>query len=182
MNIFWFAPGTRGRKVARPTPRPRSSVLGAIVFLLGIRALKKRMGWLLLPELLIAVIGSAFIVAALGLDKQGVKVVGAIPHALPTFAWPQLSLGRFRTPVGERAGHCLLGPARSAGHGKKSCLSNRTGFQPESALPQHRTGQCRRQPLSLYSGFGIAHALGDQPPGRCSHPMVRDLFRGGRGV
>jgi SulP family sulfate permease len=67
--------------------------LGSIVFLLGMRAFKKRMGWLLLPELLITVIGSAFIVAALGLDKQGVKVVGAIPHALPTFAWPQLSLG-----------------------------------------------------------------------------------------
>ena len=67
--------------------------IGAVVFLLGLRALKKRMGWLLLPELLITVIVSALIVAVLGLDHQGVQVVGAIPDKLPTLAWPHLPLG-----------------------------------------------------------------------------------------
>jgi SulP family sulfate permease len=67
--------------------------LGAIALLLGLRALKKRLGWPLVPELLITVIASAFVVAALGLDKQGVRVVGSIPSTLPTFAWPRVPLG-----------------------------------------------------------------------------------------
>ena len=33
---------------------------------------------------------SAFIVAVLRLDQQGVEVVGAIPDRLPTFAWPHV--------------------------------------------------------------------------------------------
>ena len=77
------------------SPRTATTLIGigSIVFLLGTRALKKRMGWMLVPELLITVIVSAFIVAALGLDHQGVQVVGAIPDKLPSFAWPQVPLG-----------------------------------------------------------------------------------------
>jgi SulP family sulfate permease len=67
--------------------------LGAIALVLGLRVLKRRLDWPLVPELLLAVIASAFVVAALGLDKQGVQVVGAIPNALPTFAWPLLPSG-----------------------------------------------------------------------------------------
>jgi SulP family sulfate permease len=67
--------------------------VGAIACLLGLRAIKKRFNWPLLPELLITVVASAYAVAAMGLDKQGVAVVGAIPTALPTFAWPTLPLG-----------------------------------------------------------------------------------------
>jgi SulP family sulfate permease len=74
------------------TPHSATTLIGigAIVFLLGLRALKKKLGWLLLPELLITVMASAFIVAVMHLDQQGVAVVGAIPSKLPTFAWPQL--------------------------------------------------------------------------------------------
>ena len=64
--------------------------IGAIVFLLGLRAIKKRIGWPLLPELLITVVAAAFVVAVLRLDQQGVKVVGAIPNMLPSFAWPKV--------------------------------------------------------------------------------------------
>ena len=66
--------------------------LGAMVAVLGLRALKKRLGWLLLPELLLTVIASALVVAAMGLDKQGVRVVGVIPDKLPSFAWPEIPL------------------------------------------------------------------------------------------
>jgi SulP family sulfate permease len=38
-----------------------------------------------------AVIISILLVSNLGLDQQGVKVVGYIPSGLPTLAWPQLS-------------------------------------------------------------------------------------------
>jgi SulP family sulfate permease len=64
--------------------------IGAMVFLLALRAMKKRLGWLLLPELLVTVIVAAFLVAVLRIDQQGVQVVGAIPSVLPSFAWPKL--------------------------------------------------------------------------------------------
>ena len=38
-----------------------------------------------------AVIISILLVTKLGLDQQGVNVVGDIPSGLPTLAWPQLS-------------------------------------------------------------------------------------------
>ena len=64
--------------------------IGAMVFLLALRAMKRRLGWLFLPELLVTVIVAAFLVAVLRLDQQGVQVVGAIPSVLPSFAWPKL--------------------------------------------------------------------------------------------
>jgi SulP family sulfate permease len=70
---------------------------GAIGLVLLLRWLKKRLGWQLLPELLLVVISAAWVVAKLGLDKQGVKVVGEIPPSLPSFAWPSFELAQLRT-------------------------------------------------------------------------------------
>jgi len=70
--------------------------LGSIAFVLGLRWFKLRLGWLLLPEFLIAVGLSALLVWAFGLDGRGVPVVGQIPQALPTFALPEVHLSGVR--------------------------------------------------------------------------------------
>jgi SulP family sulfate permease len=71
--------------------------LGSIVLVLAIRWLKERVGWRLLPDLLLVVIVMAGIVAAFDLDQRGVRVVGEIPARLPTFDVPVLDLGLIRT-------------------------------------------------------------------------------------
>lgn len=70
--------------------------VGAMVMVLGLRALKKKLGWPLLPELLLTVIAAAYLVGKLHLDRQGVAVVGAIPGRLPGFAWPELPVEHLR--------------------------------------------------------------------------------------
>jgi SulP family sulfate permease len=70
--------------------------LGSIVFVLFMRAAKKRLGWPLFPELLLTVIVAACLVAGLRLDEQGVKVVGAIAGKLPSYAWPDMPLNQLR--------------------------------------------------------------------------------------
>jgi len=69
-----------------------SAVIGfcAIALVLGLRALKKRLNWVLLPDLLLVVIASGFAAFALGLEKRGVKVIGDIPATLPSFKLPVL--------------------------------------------------------------------------------------------
>ncbi|MBI5503177.1 MAG: SulP family inorganic anion transporter [Deltaproteobacteria bacterium] len=63
---------------------------GAIGLVLALRAFKSRVGWRLLPDLLLAVVAAAAACAWLGLDEQGVKVIGEIPASLPSFALPHL--------------------------------------------------------------------------------------------
>ena len=64
--------------------------IASIAALVTLRALKRRLGVPLFPELLVTVIAAAFVVAGLRLDQQGVRVVGAIPNKLPAFAWPKV--------------------------------------------------------------------------------------------
>lgn len=61
-----------------------------IALVIGLRWLKGRLGWQLLPELLIVTVAMAGLVGGLGLDQQGVKVVGEIPASLPPFQLPSL--------------------------------------------------------------------------------------------
>ncbi|HMI91470.1 MAG TPA: SulP family inorganic anion transporter, partial [Polyangiales bacterium] len=68
----------------------------AIALVLALRWLKGRLGIQLLPELLLVVIAAAWVVAALGLDGQGVKVVGEIPATLPSFALPTFTFAQVR--------------------------------------------------------------------------------------
>ena len=70
--------------------------LGAMVMVLGLRVLKKRLHWPLLPELLLTVIVAAYLVARFHLDQHGVAVVGMIPGKLPRFAWPELPIEHLR--------------------------------------------------------------------------------------
>jgi SulP family sulfate permease len=65
--------------------------LGTIAMVVALRWLKNRMGWRLLPELLITVLTMATLVAWFGLDAQGVKVVGEIPAKLPSPQVPVFS-------------------------------------------------------------------------------------------
>ena len=66
--------------------------LGTIALVLALRWFKKRVGWRLMPDLLMVVIVMAWAVAAFGLEGQNVKTIGAIPARLPTFAVPALDL------------------------------------------------------------------------------------------
>jgi SulP family sulfate permease len=70
--------------------------LGTIALVLGLRWLKEKIGYRLLPELLIAVGMMAAVVGWLGLDERGVKVVGEIPAKLPWFAPPALDAAAIR--------------------------------------------------------------------------------------
>jgi SulP family sulfate permease len=64
--------------------------VGTIAFVLALRWFKRLAKLPLLPEFLIAVIVAAAGTAYLGLDKQGVAIVGQIPTKLPSFAFPKL--------------------------------------------------------------------------------------------
>ena len=64
--------------------------LGSIAMVVALKWLKKSIGLKLLPDLLITVVVMAAAVALLGLEAQGVKVVGEIPAKLPSFELPDL--------------------------------------------------------------------------------------------
>ena len=70
--------------------------LGTIAVVLALRWLKRRLGWRLLPDLLLVVIAAAAVTAWLGLEGRGVRVVGEIPPKLPSFALPGLDAARVR--------------------------------------------------------------------------------------
>ena len=58
--------------------------LATIATVIALRWLKNRLGLRLLPELLLTVLAMAAMVAWLGLEARGVRVVGEIPARLPT--------------------------------------------------------------------------------------------------
>jgi SulP family sulfate permease len=65
--------------------------IGTILLVVGLRAVKVRIGLGLIPELLIAVIVAAAITALGHLDERHkVAVVGEIPASLPVFQLPQI--------------------------------------------------------------------------------------------
>ncbi len=70
--------------------------LGTIALVVALRWLKARLGWRLLPELLLVVAVMAACVAWLGLEERGVAVIGEIPAKLPSFATPALDLAAIR--------------------------------------------------------------------------------------
>jgi sulfate permease, SulP family len=70
--------------------------LGTIALVVTLRWLKLRLGAPLFPELLVAVAGMAALVGVLGLDRQGVKVIGEIPAQLPDLAAPSFEFAMIR--------------------------------------------------------------------------------------
>ncbi len=83
--------------------------LGTIGLVVALRWFKERIGWRLLPEFLIVVAAMAALVAQLGLDRQGVTVIGEIPAKLPHFALPPLDAGLIRTFSNSAFAIALLG-------------------------------------------------------------------------
>src|SRR3954469_3126351 len=67
--------------------------LGTVAIALALRWVNSRLH-IRLPDLLLAIICTTIVVANWHLDKQGVKIVGAIPAALPSFELPQIQWSR----------------------------------------------------------------------------------------
>jgi SulP family sulfate permease len=102
---FWLSM-TEGGAVHGPT---LAIGLASIAVVLALRLVKRWMGWRLLPEFLIAVVAMAALTAWLGLDKQGVKVVGDIPAKLPSFRMPTLDAVQIRELSTSALAIALLG-------------------------------------------------------------------------
>jgi sulfate permease, SulP family len=102
---FWLTM-TTGGAVHGPTV---AIGFGSIAFVLALRWVKRRLGWPLLPEFLIAVIAAAVLTAWLGLDRQGVAVVGDIPGSLPAFRLPVFDAQRIRDYSTSALAIALLG-------------------------------------------------------------------------
>jgi SulP family sulfate permease len=83
---FWRT-FTEGGPIHAETAAVGFATIGAVV---GLRWLKARLGWRLLPDLLVVMIGMAALTAGLGLDARGVAVVGEIPARFPSFAPPPI--------------------------------------------------------------------------------------------
>jgi sulfate permease, SulP family len=83
--------------------------LGSIALVLALRAIKRRLGWALMPDLFIAVCVMAGLCAWLDLDQRGVKVVGAIPAALPGFQLPAFDAVQMESVAGGALAIALLG-------------------------------------------------------------------------
>jgi SulP family sulfate permease len=62
-----------------------------------------------LPELLLSIICMAAVVWGWNLDQQGVRIVGTIPSALPSFELPQLEWSRVRSLADSSLAIALLG-------------------------------------------------------------------------
>jgi SulP family sulfate permease len=82
---------------------------GSIALVLLLRVAKKRIGWPLLPEFLIAVVVMAALTWWLRLDAAGVKVVGDIPANLPRPGLPRFDALRMRELSSSALAIALLG-------------------------------------------------------------------------
>ena len=77
-------------------PETAAVGLGTIAAVVALRALKRRLGLRLAPELLAVVIAMGALTAWLGLDASGVAVIGEIPGHLPSFGAPALAFSELR--------------------------------------------------------------------------------------
>jgi SulP family sulfate permease len=97
---------TEGGDVHVPTLLVGASSLVAAMVL---RWAKNRIGWPLFPELLVVVIGAGAATYWLGLEEQGVRVVGDIPASLPTPHLPAFDGDRMRELSSSALALALLG-------------------------------------------------------------------------
>ncbi|MFN4259672.1 MAG: SulP family inorganic anion transporter [Gemmataceae bacterium] len=103
--------------------------VGTIVFVIALRKLKARLPWrfldFALPELLLAVIVTAFLVWLGGLDRHGVRVIGVIPAELPWFQWPTVPWEYVNHLSGSALAIALLGLLEAIAMAK--AIAARTG-------------------------------------------------------
>jgi SulP family sulfate permease len=78
-----------------------------------------------LPELLLAVISMAAVVWNWELDLKGVRIVGTIPAALPSFAFPQIEWASVRELASSSLAIALLGLLEAIAMAK--AIANQTG-------------------------------------------------------
>lgn len=117
---------------------------GAILFIVALRWLKRKLGWILFPELLLAVVLSGVLVGVFRLDEAGVAVVGAIPRALPSFAVPEFPQQHMRVLSESALAIATLGLLEALAMAKH--LANQTGQKLD--LNQ----QCLSEGLANLSG------------------------------
>jgi sulfate permease, SulP family len=93
------------------TPHRETAMIGfaTIALIVVLRWIKMRLGWKLLPELLLVVVGMATVVWWLELEQKGVKVVGAIPPKLPSFSIPRFTLQEAQELSGSALAIATLG-------------------------------------------------------------------------
>jgi sulfate permease, SulP family len=82
---------------------------GSIAAILGLRLLKRQLGWSLLPEFLLVLITMTALTGWLRLDLAGVKVVGEIPPGLPRPMLPHFDYQWIRTYASSALAIALLG-------------------------------------------------------------------------
>jgi high affinity sulfate transporter 1 len=82
--------------------------LAALALIFGLRAVAPR-----IPGALVAVVLGTAVVAALGLDESGVRVVGELPSGLPGFALPSFGLSDVSTLAPEAVALALVAFAES---------------------------------------------------------------------
>lgn len=94
--------------------------LGTVVFIYVWPKYRARLKAEHIPGPIIAMVGSAVLVGALGWEESsGVATIGslfgpaAIPHELPSFTWPEISLERIRELIGPAITIALLGAIES---------------------------------------------------------------------
>ena len=83
--------------------------IASVLLVLGLRWVNALLGRRLFPDLLLAVVAMAVATAFLGLDHQGVKVVGDIPAKLPFPQLPPLEADKLRSLAGSGLAIALLG-------------------------------------------------------------------------
>lgn len=137
----WWRTMTEGGPVHLPT---LAVGLGAVLLVLGLRAAKERWRWPLFPELLVVVVAAAAATAGLGLEAEGVKVIGEIPASLPSFSVPDFDLARMRELTTSAFAIALLGLLEALAMAKG--IAARTGQRLD--LNQ----QCLSEALANLSG------------------------------
>jgi SulP family sulfate permease len=98
--------------------------LGTMVLALAFRLINGRFQ-LQLPELLLTVVVTALLVWLLDLERAGVRVVGAIPAALPSLEAPTITMSRVRDMAGSALAIALLGLLEAVAMAK--AIAARTG-------------------------------------------------------
>ena len=99
--------------------------LGTIAAVVALRALKRRLGLRLAPELLLVVVAMGALTAWLGLDARGVAVIGEIPRHLPSFGVPALELGEVRELASGALAIAVLGLLEALSMSKALAVASR---------------------------------------------------------
>ena len=103
--------------------------IGVLVFLLVLRRLAP-----LAPGTLLAAVGATLVVALLGLDAQGVALVGPVPGGLPTPAVPALRASDVTALLGSAAAIALVGYSEVVLNGRAFATRNSETIDPNREL------------------------------------------------